>query len=328
MAAVSCTSLKASPPRAGAARLCRGERGWRVAGSGRRWLCAGSRGGCWAPRARDGDELGTRRHGVPDTARGTGVRRGMGGLCAQGGAPACSWGHATRAVLALCCPGSVLCPKAYLRWREGDAPAVGQQAAALCSLRMPSLAWARLRTPVCTSTPAGSQMLLGRGKIKACPATGATGSVCVQGLKQAGLIFFPQSAASSPREVLHILGQVPRWWLWLLGGHQLPLSPGFGHAAGRFSSATPVPALLADAEHPPGLCWWLLSRAWCSAVPGSVACQPCGPRGGVGSGAEHSAVPTFASFVMAPVFLAAGCLGWRQSVSVCMCVHVCVCVAQ
>lgn len=75
--------------------------------------------------------------------------------------------------------------------------------------------------------------------------------------------------------------------------------PGLGVLPAGSGSATPVPALLADAEHPPGLCWWLLSRAWCSAVPGSVACQPCGPRCRVGSRAERSAVPTFAGFVMA-----------------------------
>ena len=60
-----------------------------MVGASKYRLRAGSWGGCWAPRPWDGLELSTHRHAMLNTGRGMEVQRSVGGLCAQGGAPAC-----------------------------------------------------------------------------------------------------------------------------------------------------------------------------------------------------------------------------------------------
>lgn len=80
-----------------------------------------------------------------------------------------SWGCATHAVLALCRAPRLICSrgKGMPLLRGGM-----QQGCALCSsLHTPSLARAQPRAPVTAGRPAGSWLLLERGKIKACPAT-------------------------------------------------------------------------------------------------------------------------------------------------------------
>lgn len=112
-----------------------------------------------------------------------------------------------------CCPSSVPRTKAYLQRREGDAPAVRWHAAGLCSVQFLSHV-----QPSPGSAPHPSDCRQTRWELAApgpwqnrsLSCHGATGFLCVQGLKQAGLVVFFQSAASSSREVLHIPGQVPR----------------------------------------------------------------------------------------------------------------------
>lgn len=93
---------------------------------------------------------------------------------------------------------------------------------------------------------------------------GATASRCVQQFKES--LFFVFFFPSSPWEVLHNPGQVPRWWLWLLRGHQMPLPARSGHAAGRSRHCCSIPALLA--------------ASWCLV--------------------QHRLVPCFFSFPAAP----------------------------
>lgn len=102
MAAVSCASLKASLPRAGAAGRGEGMEpggGWEMSAL------------LWLPGAQDGDELSTCEHNVPDTVRGAGVRCGVTGLCAQEGAPVCPRGHATHAILTWCPAPRLICSR-------------------------------------------------------------------------------------------------------------------------------------------------------------------------------------------------------------------------
>lgn len=119
----------------------------------------------------------------------------------------------------------------------------------------------------------------------------ATGSVCVQGLKQEGSGFFsPRSAASSPSEVLRIPGHVP---CWLLRGHQVWLWC-------QQAQALPCQSLLWQVLGIPQHCAGGRFPVPCPhSHRADVACQPWGPHCRAGSMAECMVAPASACFMMA-----------------------------
>lgn len=84
----------------------------------------------------------------------------------------------------------------------------------------------------------------------------------------------------------------------------VPRAPWRIPAPSPLGLSTPPPAFLADAEHPPGLCWRLLPSVLFSphqrlvlTPPGRVALA-CSPVSLLQSRAELTVLPTFACFVM------------------------------
>lgn len=120
-----------------------------------------------------------------------------------------------------------------------------------------------------TGRPAAGFLLLGQSKIKACAATGCWSCMC------AGIEPSSQGLLSAaPQKSFLFLARYPSG---VPGSLDDPssLCPGFGHPATGPGTATPVPALLTDSEHPPRPCWQLLSSVLCSLPPVSCA-RPAG----------------------------------------------------
>jgi len=198
-----------------------------------------------------------------------------------------------------CCPSSVVHTKAYLQWREEEAHAAGRQVSGLCSLHTPSLAQAQPHAPVPAGRMAGSRLLLGRGKIEACPATGPLDlCVCRHWNRQR---FFPPVWCQQPQGsplycwpgtsmVALASWRTPaaslstRVWTCCWKVQTLPLQ-----------SLLPW-QMLSIPRGSAGICFPMPCLHPCPAV---LACQPCGPHCRVGSRAEDMVVPTFACFVVA-----------------------------
>lgn len=178
---------------------------------------------------------------------------GLGTGSSEGGSvrresPSVSWGHPTSAVPAQCSAPRL------------SAAGEGMSCSGLCSVQLPSQFW----EPGLISALVTAGRSAGSSAKPRLVQPGATASRCVQQFKES--LFFVFFFPSSPWEVLHNPGQVPRWWLWLLRGHQMPLPARSGHAAGRSRHCCSIPALLA--------------ASWCLV--------------------QHRLVPCFFSFPAAP----------------------------